>query len=1695
MYMHLGHNFSRVKIHSTPTMMPAAISRVRPIQTKLTISQPGDRYEQEADKIAEEVMRMPELRTVDGSEQAQPPHIRRSCPKCRKKVIEQHDEEELLQTKTISIARFESSANRSSSFSAPPIVQEVLHSSGRPLDKATRAFMEPRFGYDFSHVRVHTDALAERSTRNVNALAYVVGRDIVFGAGQYAPHINAGRHLLAHELAHVMQQGNNSPVEDKIDNATGLLARAHIHSAVMQSVLQRQETTPTEDKKNETPKAQLSVSLSRLTFTPERGAKYREGLSRPQCMAVILQHLIGSQYQPTQHLEDTILDVIEKRKPQNWPKIQYTGKDLRPNNHVPEGKEMGSFYIDTAIASLLIEFLKERFQKVELTPAQEELIQLGTSSYFLWLEIRNQVPEWYTLYIFQREMAQNADLLRQYSQPATPEAKGILVSTIAEAVLTPVRVMQALQNDPALATDQKVGPIYQVIWNVGTIKQGSKAQVQVPTKLKSEEMGFVFLRYVRTQPQISEQALKDRTARITLLERFGKFAASAHAAMSGDETLANVPSKANMSAHPAELSSNPKLELPLYQINQNADMLFMMKLMAPTALDYFAPYGFAWERLKVPADKLPKHEKIGGKQSKSDVLEREGKTLQATGEAVHGADPKKIKAQRVATGEFAWQRFSRTTQYAKEDIQKVISESGFDPGVSPLTLVGANALLRYLGTGIRLGLDLATKPGGLLESSKHVIFPGPGIYLVRCIAFPLLKGDEEIVRAPSVAYLPAFARDPGEISSASAAMAAAEQESVPSRIREIELELQAPLPANRRKQLQDELESLQSSQQGIGAVLRLQQKRLTEQRDKLKAQIESISEGKEQGSATKLVKELETVEEQLEGIKAELKTRSNRILDLTNSKPLIASFVGDKGQTISLNLEMVDKGELPSGKRSVYISDITTAKSGADTGEGKNLSEAIKDALSRILGSGQGYGRGQVSFALDGKIETLRITSTLGGLLNEAIENITLAVSVAAIAAAPFTSGATLAILIPVGMVGAIPSGYRLAESVRTVTFTLDFNSAMDIVNIASSFILVGQIGTAAKLSKAVNPSLRAMWVGRGLMIFGFGLNGLNVVLLGASVIQQIEDLKNKPENERAAELLSILGNVMIQVGMMIGHKLVGESHNLKGSKSGVESKMDSNAAGNEKAPGRFEGEAIDPRSSTKTTAGTIPGGGKPLSAVERESLVRNVRSKESLFEKLAQEGIRRNEPRSGSPPTTTIKPGKPRLGIKDAHEAYRLYDEALEANGGKNEVAIYYNPRTEEFSVSVGNETIVYPPSSGGWEGVLHYHPNPLNIKQFRRPAPADFLGMMRRFVSSGQSVREFLEYEIPGIGRGRTEFGITQGSKEPFYMTVFLPDGSSSTLRFAHDGTYSSYWSGEKIYVDPDSPLYKAMLADIPEYLKKIHETTKDSMPPKETASESKTAASTAPPKSPAKGTAPTLMTSQGDLTDEGVAFLRRKYPRRFGKKTPEEIRAEFAKDPGGRLLEVVGKEEVRSHHRDLGPGASSILLDKKKQKMRSLAKALSKRISVDTAPLNMPVLEFVRTYMPEALDFMDNHPNEMVRIAWLKFAWGYTKEQAEWVIGRRSQGKRAPRKGEKISKRGFLTGEVKNKEPDIIEVFPDRKLIIVTDTTHRVGDPIHNFKTLFYAIVMEKMTGFESGSVDYRSVLRQKPVELPAKGPSTP
>ena len=164
------------------------------IQPKLVVGEVNDPLEYEANRVADQVMRMPD---PDLSITDAPPHISRKCAAC---------EEEALQKRP--------NGPQPSEAEAPAIVHRVLRSLGQPLDAESRNFFEARFAHDFSQVQVHHGATAEESAREIDAHAYTVGRHIVFGAGEYAPSTTSGRRLLAHELTHVVQQSRGGlPVQ------------------------------------------------------------------------------------------------------------------------------------------------------------------------------------------------------------------------------------------------------------------------------------------------------------------------------------------------------------------------------------------------------------------------------------------------------------------------------------------------------------------------------------------------------------------------------------------------------------------------------------------------------------------------------------------------------------------------------------------------------------------------------------------------------------------------------------------------------------------------------------------------------------------------------------------------------------------------------------------------------------------------------------------------------------------------------------------------------------------------------------------------------------------------------------------------------------------------------------------------------------------------------------------------------------------------------------------------------------------------------------------------------------------------------------------------------------------------------------------------------------------------------------------
>ena len=152
--------------------------------SRLAVSSPGDQYEVEADRVANQVMNMQAPHGILGGPVSQ---VQRKCSTC------EDEEKSVMRT-----------AAGSAPMTASPNV--VPSGGGQSLPSDALNFFGSRFGYDFSGVRIHADARAHEAARSVNAEAFTLGQNVVFEAGRYAPHSDSGRRLLAHELTHVVQQ-------------------------------------------------------------------------------------------------------------------------------------------------------------------------------------------------------------------------------------------------------------------------------------------------------------------------------------------------------------------------------------------------------------------------------------------------------------------------------------------------------------------------------------------------------------------------------------------------------------------------------------------------------------------------------------------------------------------------------------------------------------------------------------------------------------------------------------------------------------------------------------------------------------------------------------------------------------------------------------------------------------------------------------------------------------------------------------------------------------------------------------------------------------------------------------------------------------------------------------------------------------------------------------------------------------------------------------------------------------------------------------------------------------------------------------------------------------------------------------------------------------------------------------------------
>jgi uncharacterized protein DUF4157 len=931
----------------------------------------------------------------------------------------------------------------------------------------------------------------------------------------------AARYVLAHELVHVAQRA--LPQRPGLDymaaeaEAASLgrayaqgqgLARPHVGLASHQ--VARDEGGRGDDAKllASPPPLVRSVGLFAVTYKPATVAKWVGGIDKKrQALAAVLQDLVGKSAYSVELLDQVI--------------AVYGGSDRFVASGTIDGKAtqddaVGQFTVQGPLMLELVKILTDKGLKVSLTKANIETLQGGIDATETWEDFKSYVPDWMTKSLYaaligftaKTVLTRYAQALRVNNDKGGAAAEKELVDArqaAIDAIGMPIDVLEAVRGDKQLVKE----PAYRVLWDLPAVADTKGADVGVAAydRPPAPASAFYFLSDQLVDKALAKQALESHDARKKVLDRFGTRLALRALPTDGDAVLHDGVSKPQRPPLGSTLTTYPQLEPPFFDTPKGGDREFVMSVEFPDVFEAFRGYVYKWELIHVPDDAI---EKLN--QTADDMSQ-------------HGTSPDQLD---VLGG-----RLSRDVEYGNADIRRAIgalrSQLG-EPGIGVVTLAAVGAALRMVGTVLKTFIETLFKP----RYEKTLPFDKDGLYVVRCISWPQPSDKSVIDRAPSVAWLPIWVRPARDMAKLRANLDDKIRLGGIDRLKEITEQLKDPaLKPEVRDALKEEYRGIEVSLHGTGDDVLVLEKR------QLETALKTAPAGFQQEQIKKRIAEIEEVQ----------KMRTSRIAGATTDGSLEAltripaAFVADSSQTIRPLFEVYQKPN--SGTQVVYHAiDSTTKNSGHRDGEGATREDAIANGIQNILESDQGYGRGYVTITIPATPgtpgaqpaqRTIRIEKSLGGIIEEAVDNLATVAAIAAVAAAPFTGGASLALLVPIGIVGAIPSAYRLIDRGQQGTLRFDMATAMDIVNILGAAVGAGQASAAGKAA------LRGVQLGRGWMILGLGTDGLGMLVAGAGVMDQINELSkdpNMPPGLRNAMIAQIVGNQLVQLGMMVGATL-----------------------------------------------------------------------------------------------------------------------------------------------------------------------------------------------------------------------------------------------------------------------------------------------------------------------------------------------------------------------------------------------------------------------------------------------------------------------------------------------------------------------------------------------------------------------------
>jgi hypothetical protein len=634
-----------------------------------------------------------------------------------------------------------------------------------------------------------------------------------------------------------------------------------------------------------------------------------------------------------------------------------------------------------------------------------------------------------------------------------------------------------------------VGAVDLIRSDPALVERAKTAGLAPDDQLKAHSAAGLIL-YAEARPDLAKKASFPRTAessaaRKELLEGYLAAAgAGQYAAAKGDQSLSAFPTTYTAPPYGATLSVYPALESGLYGTTQ-ADYSFIMALQFPSIWAGFQFHQYDFRVFKVPGDQLSK-----------------------AAEAVKGTGREESRWGLLKT------RLARDESYHQADVRAYSNNLWSTLGAPGLTIdpIKINASLRILGTLVDTFIESAADRSWVARFS----FPEEGLYVVRCVASYDPHGDIALRRPPSVAWLPLFARDAGLLAEQHLQAMAGLEADAKKRIGEIDRKLDDDkklknLSEAQRKELTQERERLVASTGGVEGALAYQRAEFAKATG---------------AAASDRVTEIDRI----------LGTRKARGFG-KDTERLPATYVNDAGQIIDLLIEVKVTAKRSDDDADYAVNDATTPSGLSRTARGKRK-EAITEALKSLFADSD-YGRGRASVLVDGTLVAVDVpTVSAGKLFMEALSHTATILSIVAIAAAPFTAGESMVLLMPAMVIGAVPSAYNIVKrGLVDKTLHADLALAMDIVNVVGALV-----GLGAETRAGIQAVRLGTATGKVIVVTGLTTMGAGVLVMGAGVAQQLDAIEKMPVELREAEVIKVLSRAMLNAGIMVGGLLVAQA-------------------------------------------------------------------------------------------------------------------------------------------------------------------------------------------------------------------------------------------------------------------------------------------------------------------------------------------------------------------------------------------------------------------------------------------------------------------------------------------------------------------------------------------------------------------------